>query len=196
MRALTAIGEIGITAKSRDFLFRPSLYAMSLLDDPVKSFADIHSPVNDRNSANKRFLAAIEIMQVCCEQDITELIGQTGSRPDRWMPGLINHKICVMLASSLIRNGIVGPEAEEENLDAPPKKYSEKFDPANIVALAIAHLGMSEQDAWNMTVTGFVMAMRAKFPPPPSTRPTLKEYDKMMEWLEKVNAAEKAQKNG
>jgi hypothetical protein len=60
--------------------------------------------------------------------------------------------------------------------------------------MAIAHLGMSEQQAWDMTVTGFVMAMRAKFPPPPRARPTLKELDSMMDWLDKVNAAEKAQK--
>lgn len=196
MRVLTSIGEIGITAKSRDFLFRPSLYAMSLLDDPVKTFAEIHSPLATVDSERARFLAAINVLEVCCEQDISFLVGQTGSKLDRWMPGAVNHKNCIILASALIRHGLIGPSLDDENIDAPPKKYSEKFDPSGIVALAIAHLGMSENDAWNMTVTGFVMAMRAKFPPAPSTRPTLKEYDSMMDWLDKVNAAEKAQKNG
>lgn len=194
MRALTAFGEIGITAKSRDFLFRPSLYAMSLLDDAVKTFADIHSPAGGRDVERARFMAAIDALQVCIDEDITELIGHTGSTYDRWVPGLVNPQKIIILASSLMRHGLIGPPGDDEDLDAPKKEYSAKFDPAGIVAMVIAHLGLNEQQAWNMTVTGFVMAMSAKFPPPPRQRPTIKEYDSMMDWLDKVNAAEKAQK--
>lgn len=194
MRALTAIGEIGITAKSRDFLFRPSLYAMSLLDDPVKSFADIHSPATDRETERARFMASVEVLQACIDEDISELVGETGSRHDLWKPGLINPEKIVILASSLIRHGLIGPKFDNDDIGEKKKDYSEKFDPAGIVALAIAHLSMSEQQAWDMTVTGFVMAMRAKFPPPPRTTPNVKELDAMMDWLDKVNAAEKAQK--
>jgi len=194
MRAFVAFGEIGITAKSRDFLFRPSLYAMSLLDDAVKSFSDIHAPAGGRDIEHARFLASVEVLQVCIGEDITELVGQTGSQANRWIPGLINPQKIIILASALIRHGLVGPQIDDEDLDAPKKEYASKFEPAGIVAMAIAHLGMSEQQAWDMTVTGFVMAMRAKFPPPPRARPTLKELDSMMDWLDKVNAAEKAQK--
>jgi hypothetical protein len=194
MRVLTAIGEIGITAKSRDFLFRPSLYAMSLLDDPVKLFADIHQEGGTKEAEHSRFLAAIEVIQCCIDEDITHLIGHTGSRPDRWVPGLINHEKIIVLASSLIRHGLIGPKFENDDIGTKKKEFSEKFDPAGIVSLAIAHLGVSEADAWNMTITGFLLAMRAKFPPQPRTRPNVKELDAMMDWLEKVNAAEKAQK--
>lgn len=195
MRVLTAIGEIGITVNSRDFLFRPSLYAMSTLADPIDLYGRIHNPNTSKAIEQDRFLAAIEVLCACTDDDIGDLIGYTGSRHDRWVAGKLPFTNIVILASSLIRHGVTGvvPEVKAKT----DSEYTDKFEPRSLVSIAIAHLGMSETEAWNMTVTGFVLAMRAKYPDPSiekdkKEKDLLKKYDKMMARNGRIQAAKNA----
>ena len=52
----------------------------------------------------------------------------------------------------------------------------------------MAHLGIGERDAWAMTMTSLVAALRAKFPQPKSASPTVEEHDATMAWFERVQA--------
>lgn len=199
MRVNTSIGEIGITANGRDFLFRPSLFAMQKLDDPVRAFVDIHNTDGSKNAENQRFIAAVEVLEACCDDDISDLVGVMSPRYRgdtfigfSWRCGLISFTDCVVLAASLIRHGVVGV------VPADTKKsegiYSSKFEPRELAAVAMAHLGMSESDAWNLTVTGFVLAMRAKYPDPKveadkKADEALKKYDIMMERNKRIATA-------
>src|SRR5437868_9210422 len=166
MRVLTSIGEIGVTASGRDILFRPSLYAMSQLPDPVATFHSIHTLQSTPIIERDRFRAAIEVLTACNDEDISWLVGRIGRTYKSWTLGKLPVKDIIVLAASLIRHGVTGVVPEEAN--RPPLKpadYADKFEPRDIVALAVAHLGLSEAEAWNLTVTSFILAMRAKFPP-------------------------------
>jgi len=186
MRILTDIGEIGIHAPGRDVLLRPSLYAMSQLDDAVGTFATLHGAGDKRD----QFHAALDVLQVCTDEDITDLTGRMGSRYGTWILGKIPPADLVPLAKSLIRHGVVGVVPKQ-----PPSPddggYSSVFEPRELVAAAIAHLGLSEDQAWDLTVTGFVLAMRAKFPRPKNGpgAPSAAELDAALERLTAINKA-------
>ena len=206
MRVNTSIGEIGVSVNGRDFLFRPSLFAMQRLDDPIRSFVDIHNTDRSKNAENQRFIASVEVLEACCDDDISDLVGFMSPRYRgdsfagfSWRIGRINFVDCVILASSLIRHGVIGvvPQQSKKN----EGKYSSKFEPRELAALAMAHLGMSEDEAWNLTVTGFILAMRAKYPDPEAEKQqkneeNLAKYDKIMGHLKKINAIRDAAKAG
>ena len=193
MRAITSIGEVGITAGNRQFLFRPSFQAMAQLDNPVESYALLFQPEYSGENENmrkrverSRFIAATNVMQACCEDDIGILIGYTGNTIHTWRMGLMPFKDCVHIARSLITHGLIGKVEKEDYEDK--GEYSDKFQPEKFVSVAVAHLGMSEREAWNLTMTGFILAMRAKFPNEKTkSLPSIKEHDANMAWLEKVN---------
>jgi hypothetical protein len=199
MRVNTSIGEIGVSANGRDFLFRPSLFAMQKLEDPIRSFVDIHNPERSKNAENQRFIAAVEVLEACIDDDISDLVGYMSPRYHgdsfagfSWRCGLINFTDCIILAASLIRHGVVGVVPVETK--KPEGGYSSKFEPRELASIAMAHLGMNEADAWNLTVTGFIMAMRAKFPDPKKEEEkkadeALKKYDIMMEKNKRIAAA-------
>lgn len=57
----------------------------------------------------------------------------------------------------------------------------------------VVHLGMSEREAWNATMTSLVAALRAKYPPmekdsPGARAPTLEEHEATEAWFERVEA--------
>ncbi|MEN1443551.1 DUF6246 family protein, partial [Pseudomonas aeruginosa] len=61
--------------------------------------------------------------------------------------------------------------------------------------------GLSEREAWSMTMTGLIGALRAKYPPtesnaPGARAPTAAEHDATMEWSDKIEAKRKAQAKG
>jgi hypothetical protein len=184
MRILTAIGEIGVQVGEKSWKLRPSLYAMSLLPDPVKAFAALY---DEATPPVERWLAAVDTLAACCDEDVTDLVGHTGDSPDEWTPGELPAIDCVLLAMSLIRHGVVGVVPELPDTGEAKREYVQKFEPQAFAAMAMAHLGLSEAHAWDMTVTGFTLAMRAKFPQPKSDNPTLAEAEKVSQWLDQVN---------
>jgi hypothetical protein len=199
MRVNTSIGEIGVSANGRDFLFRPSLFAMQRLDDPIRAFVDIHNPDRSKNAENQRFISAVDVLTACTDDDISDLVGSMSPRYRNdsfvgfsWRCGLISFTDCIVLASSLIRHGVVGVVPVETKKKE--GNYSSKFEPRELASIAMAHLGMSEDAAWNLTVTGFILAMRAKYPDPQIEQDkkadeALKKYDIMMEKNKRIAAA-------
>ena len=202
MRILTAIGELGITHGEREVVLRPSLYAMAKLGTPeqiVQTFgvlfgAKALNPYFPRESGRRLiaevFNAAVDVLQACTDEDITELTGHMGSRYGTWVAGAIPMADMVPLARGLLKHGVIGVVPA---LDLPPvpgaDKYSTEFDPRQLASQAMAHLGLSELDAWNMTATSFVLAMRAKYPPEKPKGPSKASFEKTMSWLDTVNGA-------
>lgn len=200
MRANTAIGEIGISHGDRDYLLRPSFRALSELDTPrglVELFALVHGGPRshhllaafNRAETNRHFRACVDVISACSDDDLTPLTGYPGERWGAWRPGAMGRVEIVALAQSLLRHGMIGvlppvPAAP----GAPPPETSNEFNAAEYVALAVAHLGMSEADAWNLTMTSFAMYARAKYPPPKSNAPSEAEHDHVMNWLAEINA--------
>jgi len=198
--ALTEIGEIGIYAGDRLVTLRPSLAAMARLGDGaaiVAAFDELHrlkvlptAPAAWINRAlHRRFLTAVEVLQACTDEDISDLTGYQGQSLRSWVPGPIQPSIAVHLARSLMAHGLLGVVPDDDRYEPDPSAptHTAEFRPADIAAMAMAHLGYTEREAWNLTVTAFTLAMRAKFPPPARKTPTVKEHDATMAWLAEVN---------
>lgn len=181
----TAIGELAVQVGSHRWFFRPSLFAMSQIGTP-KEIVETYAAVMGGFSRDS-FYAAVRVLWACCGGDASELTGYVRSY-GKWVAGLIPPEDVVVLAQSLMNHGVTSNVEPDE----PPssEKYSSEFKPADSAALAMAHLGLSEDDAWNMTMTGLVLAMKAKYANPGEKTKTesLREADDTMGWLEKVNA--------
>lgn len=186
MRVLVDIGEIGLHTAKREVLLRPTLYAMSQLTDPVGVMVTLFE-----GSARDQFNAALDVLQACSDEDISDFTGHMGSRWGTWVCGLIPFANLVPLARSLIMHGVVGVVPELPKLADEVGAYTPKFEPREFVALAVAHLGLNESEAWNLTVTGFVLAMRAKFPRPKDAKlvPNAADLDAAFARLEAINKA-------
>src|SRR5690606_11937553 len=103
----------------------------------------------------------------------------------------------VPLAQCLMRHGVVGVAKPLPRRADAEDQYLTEFDAKEHAALAMAHLGLTEREAWYMTMTGLVAALRAKFPPSPkdtpgARAPSKEEHEATMEWFERVEAARRA----
>ncbi len=199
MRALTAIGEVGIEAGGRSYLLRPSLFSMSQIGKPadiIETTAMIladepEQPYILKRFRKERFEHALTVIYACAgDQDLGDLVGglvPTGRGRIAYSPGLLPMGDIVAIAQGLIRHGILG---DVEPVPGSTGEALKEFKAAEFVAAAIAHLGMSESDAWNMTMTSFTQVMRSKFPPQPGQpKPmTATDVDVKLERLKLINA--------
>ena len=206
MGALTAVGEVGIWHEGREHLLRPSLRAMASLGSPtevVELFGLLHGapplsgiPTLDgpmvRRWARDQFRTALSVLYACAEDDIGHLVGGISPRM-AYQPGVMHPDDVLTLARHLVRHGIIG-ETPPGTKQGGGGKYSAEFHASEFAALAIAHLGATEREAWDMTMTGLRAAMHAKFPSdgPGSQAPSEAEHDRAMSWLERVNAKRRA----
>lgn len=209
MPVLTEIGEIGLDYNGQSYTLRPSLAAMARLGSPaeiVEVFglllgappALTGNPVLDgprlRTWGRDQFRAALTVLHACCDDDLTPLVGYITERMT-YRPGAMHMENIIVLARELIRHGVVGLVPA----DPSPKKrgkFSSEFHARDYASMAMAHLGLSEAEAWQMTLTSFILAMRAKFPPPEKAKrddaPNEQEHDATMAWLAAVNKARAA----
>lgn len=129
------------------------------------------------------------LLDACADDDISDLVGAMEGVPLEYVPGELPVEHVVILAQALAWHGITG--AQEPR---PGAKYSKTFDASEYAAMAVAHLGMSEREAWDMTMTGLLAAMRAKFPDAHGTTeaPTAEQHDATMKWFEKVERARRS----
>jgi len=221
---LCDVGEVGIHWEDNTYLLRPSFYAMSRLGNP-KTVVSILSLVFD-NSVEliARFIpdelpntisfrAALDVLRNCWASDIKDRDWVLGSiRGDRYIPGIIPLDHVFPLARCLLKHGLLGDmawkdEKKESETEEPAKEnddeYTSQFVARDHVAFAMAHLGVSERDAWSMTMTSLLLAVRAKYPQEAAkgepkgegTPITLKEHDATMEWLDKVNQKRNKRRN-
>lgn len=210
MQIHTEIGEIGVEHAGRAYRLRPSFAAMVRIGSPAEIVATfgavlgapprLHgNPVLDdprlRRWGRERFLAALTVLYACSEDDLGPLVGGISERM-AYQPGAMPMDDVVTLAQALLKHGIAGDVPVDPR--AAKGSFSPEFKARDYVALAMAHLGASEADAWAMTMTGFLLAMRAKYPPPDqpgSSAPSDQAQDATMAWLKAVNA-KRGQPNG
>lgn len=205
-RIRTAIGEMGIQEPNgREIVLRPSLYAMTQLGEPdeiVRVLANVCGvPANEQGARLQR-LDAMSVIAACTSEDVRHLTGYHDGQ--KLVPGLMEPMVMIVLARRLLRHGITGtlPEQPREPGAGGGPQYVDHFDARGYVATAMAHLGVSENDAWDLTMTGLIGAMRSKYPPAPkdpnrpgANAPSKAEYKAAMEWHDKIRQARSA-KNG
>lgn len=205
MQVLTDIGEMGVQVGERYVKFRPSLAAMARLGSPrdiVETFVAVcgapplsGNPVLDepRVKAWRRdqFSAACCVLWACAQDDdISWLAGYTNERY-RYVRGALPLADIVGLAAGLLKHGVLGDISPEATRGAKKSDYLSEFKARDFAAAAMAHLGATETQAWDMTMTSYIIAMRAKFPPAKEAKqvPTDDEYTHVKGWLARVNMA-------
>lgn len=192
---LVDIGEIGVTTGANFYKLRPSLYAISQLGTPEEILALYESLMG----TEPRLLDALAVIHACAEEDVSDAFGclvparAGGAKGVRYKPGEARVMDMLIIARSLLRHGVTGALPPEPVDDDTPE--AEGFDARAYVSLAMAHLGASSRDAWAMTMTELVGAMRAKFPPTKegSPRMTAEEYEATMDWADRVEEARRKQ---
>lgn len=203
-RVKTSIGEIGVHEEGgREIILRPSLYAMSQLGNPdeiVTLFANVCGDPLTPAQARLQMADAIAVLTACTNENIVRLTGYHDGKEIK--PGKIEPRIVLLLARRLLAHGVTGtlPEPPREP-GLPEPTYTRSFDARGFAATAMAHLDLSEDDAWNMTMTGLVGAMRSKYPPvkdmtkPGAAAPSKQELIEVKKMLASVKQARMA-KNG
>lgn len=195
---LTEIGEMGIHRGARVTILRPSLYAMSKLGTPTE-IVEMYS----RFATGKATLGdAFEVLDACSpdgDDMRVEVFGQIvpGQRRRKLLlkPGKKPAGHAMILAATLLKHGVVGDvEPLRPRPGDPGPEYTAEFNASLHAADVQAHLGLNEQEAWSMTMTAIILAMRAKFPRPEATgpgakAPTLEQHDATMAWFDRVQKA-------
>lgn len=212
MRVLTEIGEQGLTFGEREVKLRPSFYAMTQLGNPeeiVELFVEIHKPpalvehmdwdpasvrqFGDAVSVNRvnryfrdMLFLSWQVLTACADEDISDLIGGPGTRYGSYRLGKVSPEIMLAMARSLMHHGCVGKAVQADKGKSSGGDYSRNFDALSFVSLAVAHLGLTEAEAWNMTMSSFQGHWEAKHGKQKERR-YVDEHVRTMEWLKAVN---------
>lgn len=191
---LTDIGEIGVHVGNETYILRPSLYAMSQLGAPkeiVESYALVMTEVESKALKWRQFQEALFVVNVCCESEIDDVFGYFNEKM-KFVQKKVPMADTLYIARCLLKHGITGSQKPLPRKADQEPEYLTEFKASESVALAMAHLGVAEQEAWNMTMTSLVAAMRAKFPASTqsssSRAPTKEEHESTMDWFEEIKA--------
>lgn len=161
-QANTYAGELSITWRGRDYLFRPSLAAMSELGEP-EHILNLLNRVQAHG--NNGFIAALSVLSACYVGDREDIAPLVGFFKDvrgrlRYVMGVLPLQNVHVLGAKLAIAGIVGAPKPRSSGGKPMTA----FDPSEFVGAAQAHLGLSSAEAWALTMVEFQRSMDAKFP--------------------------------
>lgn len=193
---LTEIGEMRISLSDRSFFFKPSFRAMNEIGTPkeiVEAYAKLNGidyvaplqhveylpfgaqmqvmktiskPVYGRHVLS----AAYIVMQSCCEDDISVLIGGWKPTPRgvRYVPGIMPVSDIIIIARNLMQHGIIGksPLKVPERLEEQGKKTTNEFHASQYIISARTHFDMTRDEAENLSMTEFQMMIKNKYPEP------------------------------
>ena len=198
---LTETGEIGVHVGDDVHILRPSLYAMTQIGEPaqiVEAYATVMTEGLEGAAAECQFADALMVVHACSERDLSDVFGcfERGDGGLVFRRGIADPSDILPLARCLLRHGVTGVHKPLPRRADDDPEFVREFVARDHVALAVAHLGVSEREAWQMTMTSLVGAMRAKFPPTPdqspgSRAPTKEEHEATEAWFEKIAAKRK-----
>lgn len=193
---LTEIGEMRISLSDRSFFFKPSFRAMNEIGTP-KEIVEVYAKLNGIDyvaplqhvdylpfGAQMQVMktiskpvygrhvlsAAYIVMQSCCEDDVSVLIGGWKPTPRgvRYVPGIMPVSDIIIIARNLIQHGIIGksPLKVPERLEEQGKKTTNEFHASQYIISARTHFDMTRDEAENLSMTEFQMMIKNKYPEP------------------------------
>lgn len=184
---ITDIGQFAIHINDATFIFTPSFLNMTKIGTPseiVKTFSIIFGA---EDSVSEQFFIDLvdKVLTACCESDCSVITGYLEGNENKLVTvdGLTIHDR-VILAQHLLKHGLIGESQLKKKSDN--ADYSDEFHAKKFVYMAVAHLGMSEVDAWNMSMTAFQEAMEAKFPTNDKEIISQDDYDSAMAYADSV----------
>ena len=114
--------------------------------------------------------AAYIVMQSCCEDDISVLIGGWKPTPRgvRYVPGIMPVSDIIIIARNLMQHGIIGksPLKVPERLEEQGKKTTNEFHASQYIISARTHFDMTRDEAESLSMTEFQMMIKNKYPEP------------------------------
>ena len=170
-----AIGDAAIEFEGLEYILRPSFYSVQRIGSPeeIKDVAEWCFSASQRIAAGQMLIrdelyACLHVLQSCCDLDIPhELFGYYDTDEDEWVfiEGAAPVENLVTLANLMLNNGMNGkPSAFMMRRAKTNKVKSSIFDPLEFVSSAVCHLGLSFDDAWNLTMIQLQRAIENKFP--------------------------------
>lgn len=193
---LTEIGEMRISLSDRSFFFKPSFRAMNEIGTP-KEIVEVYAKLNGIDyiaplqhveylpfGAQMQVMktiskpvygrhvlsAAYIVMQSCCEDDISVLIGGWKPTPRgvRYVSGVMPVSDIIIIARNLMQHGIIGksPLKVPERLEEQGKKTTNEFHASQYIISARTHFDMTRDEAENLSMTEFQMMIKNKYPEP------------------------------
>lgn len=193
---LTEIGEMRISLSDRNFFFKPSFRAMNEIGTP-KEIVEVYAKLNgidyvaplqqveylpfgaqmqvmktiSKPAYGRHVLsAAYIVMQSCCEDDASVLIGGWKPTPRgvRYVPGIMPVSDIIIIARNLMEHGIIGksPLKVPERLEEQGKKTTNEFHASQYIISARTHFDMTRDEAENLSMTEFQMMIKNKYPEP------------------------------
>lgn len=194
MKPITSIGECLISTADHDYFFKPSFINMTRIGAEGE-IVGVYSTLNGyeisrvvNNSINnigmvpecimkaiskpaygKPILnAAILVMQSCCDDDISPLVGTYKPTPRgmKYMPGMMPIKDIVIIGKSLAEHGIIGKVNRRvlQREEGKKSNYSNSFRVIDYISSARTHFNMTREEAQNLTMTEFQELIKIKFP--------------------------------
>lgn len=227
---LTEIGEMRISLSDRSFFFKPSFRAMNEIGTP-KEIVEVYAKLNgidyvaplqyveclpfgaqmqvmrtiSKPAYGRHVLsAAYIVMQSCCEDDVSVLIGGWKPTPRgvRYVPGIMPVSDIIIIARNLMQHGIIGksPLKVPERLEEQGKKTTNEFHASQYIISARTHFDMTRDEAENLSMTEFQMMIKNKYPEPKglTKEERAAEYDQAKADRERMKALaeRKAKKRG
>lgn len=189
-----AHGHVIAKLAEREFVLSPTFMHIDRIGDPyeiVETFAMLHSL-----SASVAVRTAMLVITCCSDDDLTDLIGYYDEKLNR-VAGAMPASEMVIIARHLMKHGIVGRATGGDG----GGEYSPTFDASEYVDAAIIHFGISQVEAWALTMTQFSRMLDMKFPEikqKQKTEITPAKYDQAVADYEQMKARRlaKAAANG
>lgn len=205
---LTEIGEMRISLADRSFFFKPSFAAMARIGtgaEIVEIYAKLNGADYVRTMQHLEGLpfgaqlqvmkavskpiygrhvlsAAFIIMQCCCEDDISVLIGSWKPTPRgvKYVPGMMPVSDIITLARNMIEHGVIGksPLKVPQRSESQAKTTSE-FNISQYIISARTHFGISREEAEDLSMTEFQQMIKNKYPEPKGL--TREQYDTVVD---------------
>lgn len=203
-------GECLISYADEDYLFRPSFINITRLGSPsdiVQIFADLHSDevsqlleqvskafnrvspyiiseLSKTTYFKKQLLAAVSVLEACCDKDVSLLTGgaynpTSDGRGVYLATGALTHFQILVIARDLLQHGVIGKaKIRVLQRDEGKAKKTSQFIADDYITSARIHFVMSREEAESLTMTEFQKLLSEKFPPPKGAF-TREEYDKV-----------------
>jgi hypothetical protein len=206
MTPLKEIGELVVSDAKNDYFFRPSFLNMAKIGDPkeiVETFAELHSDevINTLSRAveayghvpvwlseivlkpefsKKAISAAMNVMQACCDADLSPIIGELrpskrGKKAFTYLAGSMPLNDIIVIARSLITHGIIGKAKVRRLQRHESGSYVSEFNAFEYISAARNHFGMARVEAEQLSMTEFQLMLAAKYPDQKGL--TSEEYD-------------------
>ena len=183
---LLAYGHAKIEWQGVTYSLAPTFANIAKIGSPSEIVDDFKSFISSINPVYK-FNIALSVLRACCDRDLPEAFtGRTVFMSGKLKYVQPAHGVNVFsdiitLAEHCFIHGVCGKVEQDDNeKDGEPLK---EFDAYAFMEMSRVHLGMSREEAQNLTMTEFIRMMRAKFPEQKDKdKPSRSEEKDMLAW--------------